>query len=131
MTCKSIYDLSLSLLGEDISGDFSKDYESRAPHLIAAFCSIEAENDALYRKHFGLEAQSINLSGKPSLNLDEVFPLSDIFFTACGYYLASSLIFDSDLDRSISLFEKYKENIKAVFSSIPFENSKILDIYKN
>ena len=128
MKCKDIYDLALALLGEDVSGTLCTDYEGRAPYLIGAFCAINAENDANYRKYKDLPTQSLSFE---VMSLDEDFPLSDAFCAAGGYYLASLLIFDSDVKRSDTLFARSAKEIKLITSSFPFESHSTLNVYKN
>ena len=127
MICRDIYEGALACLGEDPSGEHSEDYAARSPYLLAALCFLLGETDRCYRAERGLEAQKSLPDRK--IELSAAFPLCKEFAPAAVYYLASMLIFDTDSDRSDTLFEKYYMAAKSVIGTIVFESKKIIDKY--
>ena len=127
MTCRDIYGFSLSILGEDTSGDYSEDYEKRTPYLIAFLYSLLAEEDDALR-----EARGLGTHGDIDMEkaeLGEEFALCREFIPACAYYVASMLIFESDAKRADKLFDKYLDIVDKAKQGIPFEPKKTVDKY--
>ncbi len=114
VTNRDIYNNSLALIGEDISGINLEDYEERAPYLIASFCSLNTSLDKKIRTMDGLDAA---FSFSPVyLSLDLDFPLCDRLTSAAALYTASMLVIDEDPDLSDSLYDKYCDNIASTES---------------
>ena len=127
MTFRGIYEHSLGLLGEDVSGKYSEDYLLRAPYLLALLCCDLAKSDNDYRESYGLDPQP--LFDKVAIDLDEEFPLSEVFVPTAVFYLASMLVFDTDTERSDKLYEKYCNSFVSLVGSVPFIKGMTVDKY--
>ncbi len=127
MTFRNIYEHSLGLLGEDVSGKYSEDYLFRAPYLLALLCGDLSKSDNDYRESYGLEAQPP--FDKTTVELDEEFPLCEVFVPAAVFYLASMLVFDTDTERSDKLYEKYCNSFVSLVGTMPFVSGKTVDKY--
>ena len=127
MTFRNIYEHSLGLLGEDLSGSYSEDYLLRAPYLLALLCCDLASYDNDYRETHGMK--QLPHFDKPSVNLDEEFPLCNVFVPTAVFYLASMLIFDTDTPRSDNLYEKFCDSLVSLTGSMPFIKGHTVDKY--
>ena len=127
MICRDIYGSSLSLLGEDTSGEYSEDYERRVSYLIPLLYALLSEKDDALREARGLGKHgNINIE---KTNLDEEFMLCEDFLPAAAYYVSSMLIFDSDSARADKLYEKYSDTVEKIMKGIPFKSEKTVDKY--
>ena len=116
ITNREIYNNALVHIGESAYSTNTGDYESRAPYLIAAFCSTAKSIDKQIRKKEGLATQS-NFS-PVCLSLSDYFPLCDRLASAAALYVASILVIDEDSELSDSLYDKYCDNIASVAAEI-------------
>lgn len=127
MQNRVIYDAALRLLGESTADGDNKDYEERAPYLIAAFCSEMRElNERLCRAK---GAVSPELTECICLALDQAFPLSGRFSSAASLYLAAMLILESDEDRSDKLYAQFSDAISRIADGIPAVLESITNRY--
>lgn len=129
MTFRNIYDHALSLIGEDLSGQYSEDYLLRAPYLLALLCADLSKSDNDYRESYGIETKPY--FDKPSIDFDEEFPLCEVFVPGAVFYLASMLIFDTDPERSDKLYEKYCNSFTSLVGTMPFIKGMTIDKYKD
>ena len=128
MVCKDIYNGALYTLGDGcISDTRAKEYEERAPYLIAAFCCEASSLDVHYRQALGLVEQK---EFTPvSIALSDEFPLSDRFFAPAVNYLASMLISDENGDLSDKLFSRCCDALATIHVELPMTASKIKNMY--
>ena len=112
MLYQDILDSAIRMLGESDSNGNTSDYGERAIYLLATFCSDCASLDRKYRKLSGEPVEKIPLT--LCVNLDDPFPLSDIFASAAVYYLASMLILEENEDICETLFERYTDSISSI-----------------
>ena len=127
MTFRNIYEHSLGLLGEDTDGQYSEDYLLRAPYLLALLCCDLSKSDMDYRESYGLEV--LPYFDKAAVDLDDEFPLCDVFVPTAVFYLASMLVFDTDTARSDKLYDKYCDSLVSLVSSVPFIKGQTVDKY--
>ena len=128
MVCKDIFDGALHVLGEGCINDArEREYEERAPYLIAAFCSEAASLDKHYRCAHGLEEQKEFPC--VSIALSDDFPLADKFFTPAVNYLASMLISDENGDLSDKLFARCCDALSSLYTELPATISSIKNRY--
>lgn len=109
ITNKDIYNNALVHIGESANGEFTSDYEERAPYLIASFCSLAKSVDKLIRT-----AES--LGKQPSFSpvfiaLETTFPLSEQLCPAAAYYVAAMLVIEEDPKLSDTLYDKYCDSM--------------------
>ncbi len=112
ITNKDIYNNALVHIGESANGEFTSDYEERAPYLIASFCSLAKSVDKLIRS-------TESLGNQPGFSpvfiaLDSDFPLSDPLCPAAAYYVAAMLVIDEDPKLSDTLYDKYCDSMAAL-----------------
>lgn len=127
MKNRDVYELALALLAENGERTENGDYEERAGYLVSAFSSEAEPIDRCLREQKGPGAEEIDIP--IYLSLEEAFPLSDVFASAAGYYLASMLILDEDPDLSDVLFTRYCDRIAAISAEIPMRSYSIADRY--
>ena len=126
MQNRDIYISALRLIGE-LSLQDNKDYEERAPYLLAAFCTESAEIDAAYRKEHSLASRP-NVSSV-CIPLDADFPCTDRFASAATAYLAAMLVIDENMELSDKLFDRFCSIMATIQSEIPSKIEKIADRY--
>lgn len=127
MTVKDIYDSALRILGEPAGDGTDDDYKDRAPYIVAAFCCDAAQADRDYRESHGLDDQPSFSEVFIALTAD--FPLSSRFASAAAYYLAATLIFEEDEERSDNLFAKYCDSLSSAVTETPSRSRKIKNMY--
>ena len=116
VTNREIYVNALGILGENVDGSMTEDYEERASYLIPAFCCVAKDIDKNIRKAEGAEPQP---SFSPVyMTLDSNFPLSDQLASAAALYLAAMLVIDENSDLSDSIYDKYCDSISSISASI-------------
>ena len=129
MCFKDIYTSALALLGEDPTGIYSGDYASRAPYLLPILCYNLSHLDRKYRN--AGNDDGINYMPRSPVDMNGVFPLSEVLAAPAAYYLASMLIFDSDETRSDTLYEKFCEMCDGIERDLPYKLEKTVDKYPN
>ena len=120
ITCKDIYTNALVHIGEASNGEFSADYEDRAPYLIASFCSLAKGIDKKIRKAQGLTAQ--NKFSPVFLSLDSSFPLCDDLSPVAALYVAAMLVIDEDAKLSDTLYDKYCDGMASLSAEYDIAN---------
>ena len=127
MLYQEIYDDAVQLVNEDSEQNDPTDYNRRAGYILATFSSLAAPVDVVYRE---IHAEAPLLTKSFSyVDLDRVFPLSDVFIPAATYYLAAMLVLDENERLSDKLFELYADEMATIQSSFPAKNGKTLDRY--
>lgn len=112
ISCREIYTTALVHIGEAVNSIYTKDYEDRAPYLLASFCSLAKATDKKIRKKQGLTSQ-----GKFSpvfLSLDSNFPLCEDFCPIASLYVAAMLVIDEDAELSDTLYDKYCDGMASL-----------------
>ena len=110
MTCREIYGAALRLLCE--ADENASDYEDRAGYLLATFCTEASPIDNRFRVANG-EGEQLPFA-KVFLELDSIFPLSDIFLPAAEYYLAAMLAIDENEELCDRYFAKYTDALASI-----------------
>ena len=127
MQNREIYESALCLLAESTVAEENADYETRAPYLLAAFCTESEELDAKLRA-------AAKMPSAPTLEavllpLDEAFPMMPRLSTAAALYLAAMLILDSDEERSDKLYAQYADIVSRLNDSLPASKHPITNKY--
>lgn len=124
ITCQSVYDAALALLGEPDAARCT-DYAGRAPYIIAAFCAEAEPVDAALRDADSPTPQFSSVA----IELTVDFPLSDRLVPLAAAYLAAMLVLDENEELSDKLFERYCDGMSTLCAGIPAVSEKITDIY--
>ncbi|MBQ8207865.1 MAG: hypothetical protein IJZ89_03925 [Clostridia bacterium] len=127
MTNNEIYRAVLHVLAETDEMASNSDYEERFPYILALFCGEAEDLDGKYRLSKGLPRALYQM--RVAADMEEEFPLSDVFAGAAIYYAASLLIVDENPEFSDRLFEKYGARMTAIYEALPCEMGKIKNIY--
>ncbi len=128
MTGQEIYKASLALLAESCPTAMRDDYEERYPYILSVlYCDAE-ELDFSYKTAHGIPQNADKMTEISSIPENHM-PLSDIFYSAAVYYLASMLIIDENSEYSDTLFDKYSLRMADIAKSLPSENVKIKNVY--
>jgi len=110
MTCKSVYETALALLGEAGDNPGLADYRSRAPLLLGIITAR-------------LAAASTAIDGKAvkvaTLTLDSTFPLADRLMPTAAGMLASMLVLDELPELAAILAEHAERDRLAAGSELP------------
>lgn len=112
VTNRDIYNNSLALIGESLSGEYVDDYEERAPYLIASVAYQTLTLDKKIRTVDGLDAAESFSPVYLSLDLD--FPLCERLAFPAALYVASLLVIDEDPDLSDTLYDKYCDSVSSL-----------------
>lgn len=127
MKNREIYELSLSLLAQQIDSAENDDFEERAPFLIASFCAEACELDRYLRQGAGIGgARDFE---RVRVDLDEDFPLLERLAPLAGLYLAAMLVIDEDGTLSDTLYERYCDGMTALRCGIPCAVEEIVNAY--
>ncbi len=127
MKNRDVYNGALRILSESMLDGMNLDYEERAPYLIAAFCSDNAEIDRAYRKANSLpEGIEVNAV---CVDLDDDFACAPRLSSACCVYVAAMLIIDEHSELSDRLYDKYSDMMSSISSRLPSFVEKISDRY--
>ncbi len=112
MQCREILESAIRMLAESDSNGNSSDYTERAPYLLSVFCSKLLSLDSRYRKTNGTDPVKNTLPSR--IDLEDPFPLSDVFIPAAIDYLASLLILEENEEISERLYEDYEDCITGI-----------------
>lgn len=128
MSYRELFEAAVRMVAEGGTvGDIS-DYEERASYLLATACHQCAPLDRAYRKATG--------AGEPSsrvglcVELEDNFPLSEVFAPAVTYYLASMLVLDENAEMSDKLFDAFSDALASIRDGLPAATEKILNKYR-
>lgn len=124
MTNREIYEAALALLAEEM--EVCDDYEARAGELIGAFICECRDTDGFYRLSRGVGGAT---AAAEAVDLDDVFPLSDRFYSAGAYYVAAMLVETENPELSDHLFTHYARDLSAIVQSVGGESVSIRDVY--
>ena len=127
MTYRDVFDSAVKLLSEDSHSGFTEDYEERATYILATFTLECAAADCAHRSANSLPVKK--LSPVTCVDLDENFPLSDVFFPAATFYLSALLAIDENESLGDKLFDRYSDALSAILSHLPTSSSKTVDRY--
>lgn len=125
LTNREVYEAALALLSEEQDG-LSEDYERRAGYLIGVFICECRDTDGFYRLTRGLSEAG---AAAEAVDLDDLFPLSDRFFSAAAYYVAAMLTEIENPDLSNYLYAHYARDITAITQGIGGVTMGIKDVY--
>ena len=106
----------------------NEDYHARAPYLLAAFVTQYAKLDGDYRKANGMENKVISTDAA-AIEVDDEFPLCDVFAPAAIYHLAAGLVIDENEEMSMRLFEQYADSISTIQKDLPCQRESITSHY--
>ena len=106
----------------------NEDYHARAPYLLAAFVTQYAKLDGDYRKVNGMEKKVIPTDAA-TIEVDDEFPLCDVFAPAAIYHLAAGLVIDENEEMSDKFFDRYINAILEVRKNLPSLAEPIVDRY--
>lgn len=124
-TSIDVYQKALGFIGELNDPMGNPDYESRAPYLLASFCSTAKSLDKRLRSINGLEAAP---SFSPIyVSLMEYFPLCDELIHPAALYVASMLIVEDDSELSSTLYDQYCDSIATIAASIGSVSSPVAE----
>lgn len=127
MTVQDIYDAALGILAESNDPADNTDYAERAPFIIAAFCTQNADLDKATRRMIGEGSQhDFNAA---YIELEDEFPLLDRFAPAASLYLASMLVMEDFEELSDRLYDRYCDLVSRFCEAVCVENSPITDVY--
>ena len=127
MTVQDIYEAALRILAESSDPADNADYAERAPFIVAAFCTQNADLDKATRRMLGEGSQhDFNAA---YIELDDEFPLLERFAPAASLYLASMLVMEDFEDLSDRLYDRYCDLVSRFCEAIGAENSPITDVY--
>ena len=124
MTNREIYEAALALIAED--QDLCEDYEARAGHLIGMFVGECRDTDGYYRLSRGVGGVS---EAAEALDLDDVFPLSDRFYSAGAYFVAAMLVEVENPELCDHLFAHYAREISSIVQGVGGMSESIRDVY--
>ena len=110
MTCNSVYETALALLGEAGDAPGLADYRSRAPHLLGIIIGRLAGASAL------IDGRTVT-AAKPALT--DPFPLAERLLPAAAGMLASMLILDELPELAAILAEQAERDRLAAGSELP------------
>lgn len=127
MTYLDLYHAALSKIGVVESTESVKDYEERAPYLLASFVSQCASLDKKFRKAHGNTPATI--SHVAAVTMNDAFPLSDVFLTAASDYLAAMLIMEENEKVSEDLFDRYCDTLACIEAELPAGIEPIVNRY--
>ncbi len=129
MTYLDLTKRAVAAICEDPSASFGlEDYHTRATFLLATFIGEYKPLDSCYREANGMEEKEI-FTGMVSVDLEDDFPLCDIFIPAAINCLAAGLVIDENEEMSDKFFDRYINNILAIRKSIPTSTGAIVDRY--
>ena len=106
----------------------NEDYHARAPYLLAAFVTQYAKLDGDYRKANGMENKVISTDAA-AIEVDDEFPLCDVFAPAAIYHLAAGLVIDENEEMSDKFFDRYINAILEIRKNLPSLAEPIVDRY--
>jgi hypothetical protein len=127
MTLREITNAAIALACEDPERVDTEDYRDRASYILPTFCGHCAAADDRYRA-------ANAMSQKPAfsavfMELDEEFPLADVFIAPATYYLAAMLTVDENEELSDRFFALYTDAVATLEAGIPAVSEKIADRY--
>lgn len=112
---------------EDVVVDIRMELEEKFPFALGAVCSNLATIDRAYREMKGYEEQGE--FSEFSLDIGDVFPLSERFAFPCVMFVSSMVLIDIDEKKSDDFYEKYASSVAQIISEIPFKQSGIVEKY--
>ena len=125
MTNREIYEAALALLSEE-QDVLSEDYESRAAYLIGVFICECRDTDGFYRLSRGMSEAG---AAAEAVDLDDLFPLADRFFSAAAYYVAAMLVEIENPSLSDRMYAHYARDITAITQSVGAVMESVRDVY--
>ena len=107
----------------------SGDYTSRAFTLLALIYNQCAPLDKLWRQVNGLP-EGTWVPNTEIGELEDDFPLADVFINAVSYGLASLFVIDEDTELSKQYYARYLAGLAEIRRMIPAQAEPIADRYK-
>jgi len=127
MTLREITNAAISLLCEEPEIVDTEDYRDRAAYILPTFCGHCSALDDRYRQANAMSKKATFSSAY--LDLEETFPLSDVFIAPATYYLAAMLSVDENEELSDRFFELYTDAVASVEAGLPTTVESISDRY--
>lgn len=128
MTYRALYQAALRMVCESELDRDTDDYEDRAGYLLATFCAEHTPTDNRYRREKG--HSELPAFTKACVELDEKFPLSNVFAPIAQYYLAAMLVIDENEELSDRCFARYTETLAALQKEFASTAAPIRDHYR-
>ena len=129
MTYLDLTKRAVAAVCEDPTASFGlEDYHTRATFLLATFVGEYKPLDSCYREAHGMEAKEI-FSGMASVDLEDDFPLCDVFIPAAIHCLAAGLVIDENEDMSDKFFDRYITGVMDIRKALPAKQAPIIDRY--
>ena len=129
MTHLDLTKRAVAAVCEDPNASFGlEDYHTRATFLLATFIGEYKTLDGCYREATGMEAKEI-MTDVASVNLEDDFPLCDVFIPAAINCLAAGLVIDENEEMSDKFFDRYINDILKIRQSLPSTMGAIVDRY--
>ena len=124
VTNREIYEAALALIAEE--QDLCEDYEARAGYLIGTFICECRDTDGYYRLSRGVGAVS---NAAEAVDLDDIFPLSDRFYSAGAYFVAAMLVEVENPELCDHLFSHYAREISSIAQGMCGVSESIRNVY--
>ena len=118
---------ALQLLNINEDSEMCVEFADRAPFIIASMCLEVGNIDVLYRKANGLSNPPV--FNPTEFKLNSFFPLADRFITPAGFYVASMLISDTNIELGDYFFDKYCDSMSKIVESLPADISGTKNVY--
>ena len=129
MTYLDLTKRAVAAVCENPSASFGlEDYQTRASFLLATFIGEYKVLDGCYREALGMEAKEI-MTDMASVDLEDDFPLCDVFIPAAIHCLAAGLVIDENEDMSDKFFDRYITGVMDIRKSLPAKQAPIIDRY--
>ena len=127
MTLREITDAAIRLVCENPQDVSTEDYRERASYILPAFCGQCAASDDRYRLAHSMSTK-VAVSAA-YMELDELFPLADVFVAPATYYLAAMLVVDENEDLSDRFFALSTDALASVEATLPATSKAVSDRY--
>ena len=129
MTYYDILDGAVAAICEDVTNTrLIEDYILRGQFIMANFVTQYAKLDATYRQAHEMESREITLN-TTMVDLEDEFPMSDIFVPVAVHYLAAGMVIDENEEMSDKYFDRYINGILQIRKELPAKQGAIVDKY--
>ena len=127
MTNRDIYIAALVKLNEPIGEGLSEDYRERVPYMLADFWRLAEDPDKKYRAAYGIPKRGAETN--TYFELDEEFPLPDVFISPAVAYVASELVQYDDESFSEDLRDQWSCMMAEIEMELPASIEQIVERY--
>ncbi len=122
MTCRTIYTIALTLIGEVETAGLHEDYAERTPSLLYIIFSRYAKLSEM------LSGDAVKNQDLHITSLDAGYPLDERLIPVCAETLAAMLIIDELPEITKMLNSKADSDVKAITNDLT-EISSIQEVY--